>query len=303
MKPAPDSLVELQRWMLSAITHPLGIETGVAAGESATTHMIAEGGLAAVIPSTTVQSSVERLAVYGNAYYSRLLQVLRELFPALRHAVGDETFDEFVLAYLQDYPPTSYTLADLAKHFVTFLDETRQATFGVDAELSGAAPDDSLVDDSLKFVVELARFEFTIDEVFDGPGVEGRELPIRRQIAELDPATWAQARLVPVPSLRLLASNFPVNEFYSAFRRGEMPEIPACAPSYLAIVRRDFVVRRYPLSQEQFVLLAALCRGQTVVESIEEVAAQGLAVDFASLLAQWFTFWSAEEFFERLSFS
>ena len=303
MKPVPESLVELQRWMLAAITHPLGIEAGVLAVESATTDAIAERGLAAVIPATTSQSSVDRLAVYGNAYYSRLLQVLRELFPAVRHAVGDESFDEFVLAYLQEYPPTSYTLADLARHFVTFLDETRQATFGGDTPLPDDAVDDSQVDDNLRFVVELARFEFTIDEVFDGPGIEGQDLPIRQQIAELAPAAWAQAMLVPVPSLRLLSSDFPVNEFYSAFRRGESPEIPARAPSHLAIVRRNFVVRRYPLSSQQFALLSALARGQSIAAAIAEVTEHDPAADFGPLLAQWFTFWSAEEFFERLSFS
>ena len=39
-------------------------------------------------------TALERLAIYGHAYYARLLECLREEFPVLKHALGEELFDE-----------------------------------------------------------------------------------------------------------------------------------------------------------------------------------------------------------------
>ena len=71
------------------------------------------------------RTSVERLEVYANAYYARLLECLRDEFPALLHAVGEEVFDGLAFGYLQAYPSTSYTLSNLSRNFARFLEETR----------------------------------------------------------------------------------------------------------------------------------------------------------------------------------
>ena len=68
---------------------------------------------------------MDRLAIYGSAYYLRLLECMREEFPATAHALGEETFDGFAAAYLQQYPSRSYTLCQLGTHFARFLVETR----------------------------------------------------------------------------------------------------------------------------------------------------------------------------------
>jgi hypothetical protein len=57
---------------------------------------------------------MDRLAIYGTAYYARLLECLLEEFPVLVHALGEELFDAFAVGYLQKYPSRSYTLNDLA---------------------------------------------------------------------------------------------------------------------------------------------------------------------------------------------
>ena len=70
-------------------------------------------------------TSTERLQIYANAYFARLFECLHEEFPALLHALGEETFDAFAFGYLQQYPSRSYTLAELGRNFAAYLAEVR----------------------------------------------------------------------------------------------------------------------------------------------------------------------------------
>lgn len=115
----------VQRWMQAVITHPLGIASGVESPEARAELDVDTTHLESVIARSKALTSVERLAIYGNAYYARLLECLRDLFPALVDALGEELFDSFAFSYLQQYPSRSYTLEHLADRFVQFLEETR----------------------------------------------------------------------------------------------------------------------------------------------------------------------------------
>lgn len=243
---APQSLAELQRWMLAAITQG--------------------GGTVAIddvlLPSRQ-QSASERLAVYSHAYLARLLEVMRELFPCARNAVGDELFDQFAAGYLHAHPPRSYTLHRLADQFADYLEETRPAD---------AAPWSGLV-------VDLARLEHAIDQVFDGPGPEHHVPP---------PGT-----LQLVPGFRLLAFRFPASTYFTAWKAGGEPDWPPAGEQWIALFRRDYVVRRHELSQVQFDLLSQLAAGASLDEALALVADRVTPAQVES----WFTYWSAERFF------
>src|SRR5262249_10901044 len=146
------------------------------------------------------------------------------------------------------------------------------------------------------FVIELATLEWTYNEVFDGPGVEGRRLLRPEHLRAIPAERWPNARLVAVPCLRLLELRFPVHRYYSAVRREEGAEFPEPEETVIAGPRRRYVVRRYELSRPQFVLLAALLHGQSVGEGID-VAAKAVDSDvdrFAGDLQAWFRNWTAE---------
>jgi hypothetical protein len=199
--------------------------------------------------------------------------VLRELFPCARFAAGDEVFDALMLDYLQNCPPRSYTLARLADRLVVHLEATRPADWGA-------------------FLVELARLEEAIDRVFDGPG--GEELPPPALPERLSDSM----QLTLTPGLELLAFRFPVSTFYSDWKSGRQPEWPEPQTQYVALLRRDYVVRRYPLDPSQFELLTKLQAGETLENALAGliVAEVGLD-DIAMRVRQWFAFWTAERFF------
>src|SRR5260221_5406964 len=125
--PNPQSLDIGQRWMPAVIMHPEGVDAGLAS-DSARQHLdVAPEDVEQVIARSEAQTSVERLSIYANAYYARLLECLGEEFPVLKRTLDEETFDAFAMDYLQHYPSQSYTLGKLGENFMRYLAETRPA--------------------------------------------------------------------------------------------------------------------------------------------------------------------------------
>jgi hypothetical protein len=287
--PAPLSAV--QRWMQAVIMHPEGVDAGLASDSARASLNVDPADVEQMIARSEAQTSVERLSIYANAYYARLLECLGEEFPVLKRTLGEEVFDGFAFDYLQKYPSQSYTLCKLAENFARYLAETRPR------EANGDLPADWP-----EFLIDLATLEWTFSQVFDGPGVEGQTLLTSEQLQAIDAERWPAARLEVVPCLKLLALRFPVNAYYTAMRRDQNPELPGPALSWVAVTRREFVVRRHDLGQRQYELLSALAAGESVGAAIERAAATpgGDIEHFVVELGDWFRDWAASDFFQRV---
>lgn len=287
MTSPPRPLAALQQWMQSVITHPGGVVYGAATDEAREWLSGEERSVESVIARSQALSAVERLTIYNESYFARLLDCLREEFSVLAAALGEELFDSFALGYLQAHPPRSYTLAELGKRFPEYLAETRP-------EAEGDWPE---------FLIDLARLELAVNLVFDGPGCEGELLLDQNQLAGIAPDQWPEARLECVPCLKLLSLRYPVNDCFTAIRRGEAPVIPEPATSFVAVTRRDFRVHRYSLTPASHALLSALMEGATVGAAIEAAAALSLSTDDDLMrdLQQWFFTWTTAGFFRRVA--
>ncbi len=286
-------LATLQQWMQAVITHPHGVEAGLRS-ESARAHLdVSLETLQQVVLPSHRMTSADRLRIYANAYFARLLECLQEEFPAVAHAVGAEAFATFVWGYLQAYPSQSYTLSQLGRNFPMFLQETRPPR-DVNASV-----------DEMDFVIDLARVERLYSEVFDGPGVENKRTLQPEDLAALAPDQWLQTRLIPVPCLRLVEAAFPVHEYISGVRQRREIAFPSPQPTYLAVTRRNFLVRRCPMTQAQFQLLSSLVGGATIGDALEEIASQACE-DLEGLAAQiqiWFHDWAAAGYFQGVAVS
>jgi len=218
--------------------------------------------------------------------------------------LGNEIFDTFAIGYLQENPSRSYTLARLGANFPDFLEQTRPDARATSVDPPGAKLSvDKATAGWTDFLIDLTRLERTINEVFDGPGPEGRPLLDGARLTAITPEEWFQARLNCVPSLRLVRFRYPVNEFFTAIRRNEKPPIPEPEPSRLAISRRDFRVLRYPLEPAQYELLQAVLEGKSVGAAVERAAALSPLDDprLAVAIREWFHFWTAEGFFRGVT--
>ena len=301
MSRSPRSLDVVQQWFQAVVTHRGGVEGGVESDEAQRLIHLKRNELEAVIGRSRSLTAAERLGIYANAYYARLLECLGECFPVLKRALGEEVFTDFAFEYLQRHPSQSYTLDHLGENFPRFLDETRPGPE------DGGAPPGAV--DWPDFLIDLATLEWTIGKVFDGPGVEGRTLLAPEALQDFPPERFADARLVPVVCLHLLASRYPVNAYFTAVRhaglQGDQSEevpLPDPEPEYTALTRRDFVVRRYSLTRPQHALLAAIQSGATVSEALAAAAAVSDLDDeaLAAELRSWFRLFTAEGFFQGI---
>lgn len=284
---ARHDLERIQRWMQSVIMHPGGVVAGIDSEEARSHIDVAPADVEAVIAPSQSQSSVDRLAIYARAYYARLVECLQAEFPVLIAALGEELFSEFAFAYLQKYPSRSYTLDHLGRDFAAYLVETRRESGGE-------------TDAWLDFLADLARLEWNIAEVFDGPGVENQPLLEREQLVSIPADRWPAARLRAVPCLRLLQFDFPIDAYYRALRDGQETGPPEPSETFVAITRRDYVVRHYRLTPPQHAILTGLLAGEPVAEAVmrgAELVSDAEFDAFAGDLQSWFARWSADGFF------
>ena len=305
---APSSCAEisrLQRWFQTVVTHTDGVDSGASSQEAQQLIQLRPGQLEKVVTRSRALTAAERLAIYANAYHTRLLECLGEVFPLLKRTLGDEAFEVFAFGYLQEYPPQSYTLNELGRSFPHYLEETRPQADSAETNPPGACSSAEEADDWPEFLIDLARLEWTIYEVFDGPGVEGQPLLSADAFLNVPPERWADVQLDMVPCLQLLATRFPVNDYYTRLRQakdGESVPLPSAQASFVALTRRDYVVRRYNLSETEFELLRALQQGLLLGQGIEH-ALQASHDDFMQLaedLKLWFRNWTAEGFIRAI---
>lgn len=285
-------LAVIQRWMQAIIAHPGGAGEGMQSLAAQQCIPLSLADVESVISPSRSLTGLYRLEIYARAYYARLLECLREEFPVLLKAMGEELFDEFAVDYLQKYPPRSYTLAELGRDFARFLRETRPAS---------ASRDDNAWPD---FLIELAQLEWNFNDVFDGPGCEEARPLDADWLRGISADRWDSLVLVPAPCLRLLVFRYAVHRYYSSLRKGEGPVPPERVETFLAVTRQDYVVRHYEISGMQYELLSMLMAGQRLGAAIASLFAgtDGDEARVADQLPDWFRRWSAEGFFVDATF-
>ena len=308
-QPGPMELTQLQRWFQAVVTHAEGVESGASSEEAQRLIGLAPGHLEQVITRSRTLSAAERLAIYANAYHSRLLECLGEVFPMLKRTLREDAFEGLAFGYLHEYPSRSYTLNELGRHFPRYLEQTRPSCDDNESAPIDAGAGDGTAElppDWPGFLIDLARLEWGIYEVFDGPGVEGTALLGADQLLAIPAERWPAVKLTPVVCLQLLRTRFPVNDYYTLMRRAQHTEpvpIPAPGESFVALTRRDFVVRRHTLSRMEFELLLALQENRSIGEAVESIvpASEVNLDELASKLQLWFRNWTAEGFFQAVA--
>ena len=234
---------------------------------------------ARIAPSATLTPQ-QRLAIYQRGYLARLRECMAGQFKALRHALGDRLFADFVEEYLRVYASRSPTLSDLGDRFTRFLEETRP----------DAAQPPERREVWADFMVELARYEWDIYRTFDAPGHEG---------SPLADDTTPDDRLRLQASLSLHRYGFAVDAYYHGVASGGDPEIPPRGDCCVAILRKDYRVGMFRLTGPQHAVLERIQRGASLHVALAETArAQNVSTDEAvAAWARWRRHWIAQGFF------
>lgn len=281
-------LARIQRWMQSVITHPGGVAEGVDSPQALEHLQVPLDELDRVIRPSKALSSDQRLEIYVDAYYLRLLECLSQEFAVTRVALGEELFGGLAFGYLQSYPSHSYTLGALGAAFPRYLEET---------QLHADEVPDGAPETWPEFIVELARFERAVHEVFDGPGCE--------QSSTLEPETLralaadpGQIRLRAAPCLRLMPFRHAVHHYWTAVSAGAPPPSIVAEPAWLAIHRRHFVVEHAELELLECGVLSVLVEGATLGDTVAQIARQFAPTSkILDRFQAWFAAWAQRGYF------
>ena len=264
-------LPALQRWFLSVVTHPDGVEAGA---ETAPEALAADD----LVEPSRALSAAQRLGIYADAYFARLYEVLEEDFPGLAALLGHPEARALFRAYLIALPSDHPNLNRLGRRLADFI------------ERGGGELQDR------PFAAELARLERAIQEAFDAPRAETL---CAEDLAGLAPEAYGALRLPLAPHVRLIASAYPTNVWYQAFREGGREPAPDAAPSWLLLYRHDYRVWRLPLTEAQHRLLTLFGEGRALGEALGLLAAEIDLAPFAGELGGWFQDWAGLGLFAR----
>ena len=279
MTAAAVPLSRMQRWMQEVVVHPGTVEEAVGARRAR--KALAGASIEDVILPSSRLSPAERVGVYQGMYLLRMEEALESDYPGLAHMLGHEGFSSLVRDYVQEHPSMSYTLNRLSDRLPAFVSRWRGTRRPAVAG-------------------DLARLEQAIAEVFDAEEVEALS---EDEIAALPAEAWERLRLAPIPAFRLLALRYPVGAYLDSLS-GDEHRHPALTrkDTFIAVFRRDYIVRRLELSRRAHDLLKDLVAGKRVGRAVAaDLKRGGRRGAAADELFAWFRQWAAAGVFRSLS--
>lgn len=160
---------------------------------------VGEPAIAAAVASQFGAPVSERLAIYYNAYRSRMREALGEAFEKTWSYVGDDMFAELAAGYTGAHPSTHRNLRWYGDRFAQYA--------------AHALPD-------YPFVAELAGFEWALGTAFDAADATVVTVSGLRHVA---PEDWGALAFALHPSAQLLEMDWNTVALWQALNDGQTP--------------------------------------------------------------------------------
>jgi hypothetical protein len=230
-------------------------------------------------------SPVEQVDIYREQFWLRHVDVLRDDFASIEHALtaertrgeeeeGEEdAFLTLAQRYLGDCPQAAFSLRDLGVGMPEFL--ARREPWSSDS-----------------FLVDLARVEWAFVEAFDGPDAPPFD---PASIVGISEDAWPSARIGLHPSLQRLTLAYPAHDYRIAVRKQEPVSRPEPRPCHVVVYRGRTVLHCQEVDADAAAMLEQLAQGAPLGEACERAATlSGVALEsFQTKLASWFSAWTA----------
>ena len=185
---------------------------------------VANSGFAATLLGGPTLDVDTGLAIYHNAYVSRLQEVLRHDFGAIRYWLGDDEFAVLTDAYVRRCPSAHYSLRWLGERFPAFLVE-------------------HLVEEHSAPLAELARLEWAFTLAFDAPPGEPLGL---NDMAQLAPENWPGLQVSLAPTVQQVLCHFNSVAIWRASKdESDFPDSQALEGAQMCLVWRHQNVCHY----------------------------------------------------------
>lgn len=198
------------------------------------------------IISTEAVSSDVRLAIYGNAYYSRLEEALESDYEILKQLLDEDVFEEVCLAYIHKYPSHYFSLRWFGQDFPGFL---------------GYQPDTG----EHHWPAEMAQLEWSFVGAFDAANATAAT---EADAAMLPPEAWATLKMSFHPSVRTIAIWWNTLARWRAAKNVEtVPDaVRLSEPGQCILWRHELMTQYRSMEADEAVALQAALAGANFSE-------------------------------------
>ncbi|MGO9451577.1 MAG: putative DNA-binding domain-containing protein [Candidatus Binataceae bacterium] len=257
-------LKQIQSLLHRLITAPSGVAEGLAAERS-----LPSGGLETVIRGDDRLSAEDRVGIYANMYFYRLLEILQEDFAATAAVLGETKFHNLITGYLIEYPPTEPSVIWAGRYLADFLR---------DHPLRNEYP----------FVADLAALERATVDVFRAADTTPLDASA---MSAIPPERWAALKMRTVPATVILHAEWKVAEVLRAVEEKRDWGVPARSGNRILVSRHNSRISYRELDDIEADALEMLGRGAAFGRVCEVLArdasAESAPQEINLRLARW----------------
>jgi len=267
------SLRELQLWMRWIFVDPRGVDTALKIpypkGERYFSRYIEPRPSAFPFIKGIGHTAIEeRLSIYAEGYFSRILDAVDSDFATTKRILGTDLFNKLMADYLKEYPSHTTNIGEIGKNLPRFVGHY-------------------YLQEDLPYLADTVSLEWNIVESFYAN--ENAKLDMK-VVSQMNETSWAHSEILLDSSVKLMSLNWPVDELWRNRGRPEFSEIEL-ALSYgqtnLLIYRTQGDVYVDKVSAPEFKILSLLKEGSTLIEAISKIEDR----EVESLMS-WFGRWT-----------
>jgi hypothetical protein len=270
-------LQQLQTWFASVSTHSGGVDAGALEANRAL-GLPDDDGVDRLVTAGPMLSAAERLQIYNDGYFARLIECLADDYPGLAYALGEDVFSSLAREYIEQKPSRSPSLNAYGGGMPAFC-QGRPEPWAA-------------------FASDLSRLEWALVEAVHAPAASAIAPDA---LSSIPTSRWQSARLVPSLTLRVLRFDYPVGEYFQAFRDGRAPVLPEPRVSATAVYRHGLALWRMDLAATAALLLQDLVAGVPLASAVSALERRtrdpAAREELVQALPRWLGTWVSSGFF------
>jgi hypothetical protein len=247
-------LADIQKLLYRLITAPGGVEEALTR-----TNALSGDELGTLIAGADRLAPLQRVEIYANAYFYRLLDVLKEDFRCTYAVCGDIGFHNLITGYLLEYPPTESSIFYAGHLLPAYLRKI------------GRRPSSLLP--QLPFLADLAQLEIASIEVFHGADAEALQ---GTSLERLATEAWPALEVRLHPATQIIEVEWRVDKVMVAIKEGRQWVPPEHIATGILVWRNESLVHYRVVEPGERAALILAARG-TDFASICTVIADNLA--------------------------
>jgi hypothetical protein len=261
------NLKELQSLLYRRITDPERTNESLGAER-----LPASGVLEALVHGDERLSAAERIGIYADAYFHRLLECLGEDFPTTLAVLGTDNFAALVKEYLLEHPPTEPSILYAGLYLTDFLNDHPFA-------------------ERWPFIADLARLERAILDVFHAADAPVLSLETLHVVPSEE---WPALKLRSHPAVEIVHSEWRIADVLHTVEQGREWTDPELEEASVLVWRQNALVNYRNLEPVERDALVIVAKGASFAAVCEAVATGAEEPNRVTLIGRLMARWLAD---------